>query len=436
MKIFYFTFLALLFFSCQNESKKQTSSPATAESRKADHKAFHSTLKKHINAVSTRDINTLSTLMHPSGTMHMMRPNTPVVYSTDRYIKYHTSWFEDKSWSLTAQITDSNVGDKLGWALTDVTYRNEKPGTNFYTNKMSITYVMEKVDGAWYVISDHSTSIKKTAQDAGYPQIDCKKSCCKEVWSNRVKRKMVSCIGIRDYESSKMWLFDATPDIKDQLHLLNVNGEFSLEGIFLTHAHMGHYTGLMHLGREAKGADAVDVYAMPRMSAYLQDNGPWSQLVQLQNILISSIQNKKEIKLSEDLVVVPIEVPHRDEFSETVGYLIKSTSKKILFIPDIDKWNKWDENISDYIKEVDLALLDGTFFQNGEIWGRDMSQIPHPFIVESIEQFKNLDASEKSKIQFIHLNHTNPLLNKQSDEYKSFLNSDFGLAYEGMTYKL
>ena len=100
--------------------------------------------------------------MHPSGTMHMMRPNTPVVYSTDRYIKYHTSWFEDKNWSLSSQITDSNVGEKLGWALTDVTYRNEKPGTKFYTNKMSITYVMEKVDGQWYVISDHSTSVKKT----------------------------------------------------------------------------------------------------------------------------------------------------------------------------------------------------------------------------------------------------------------------------------
>ena len=164
MKAIYILLLGLLLLSCQNESSTNTSTAttSTAETRKADHKAFHSTLKKHIHATSNRDINTLTTMMHPSGTMHMMRPNTPVVYSTDRYIKYHTSWFEDKNWSLSSQITDSNVGEKLGWALTDVTYRNEKPGTKFYTNKMSITYVMEKVDGQWYVISDHSTSVKKT----------------------------------------------------------------------------------------------------------------------------------------------------------------------------------------------------------------------------------------------------------------------------------
>ncbi len=153
----------LLLVSCQNDSSPtQTTSNTSAETKKANHKAFHSTLKSHINAISKRDVNTLATLMHPSGTMHMLRHNTPVVYSTDRYIKYHTSWFEDDSWKLTAQITDSNVGEKLGWALVDVTYRNEKPNTKFYTNKMLITYVMEKVNGKWYVISDHATSVEKT----------------------------------------------------------------------------------------------------------------------------------------------------------------------------------------------------------------------------------------------------------------------------------
>ena len=273
------------------------------------------------------------------------------------------------------------------------------------------------------------------AQDAGYPQIDCKKSCCTEVWSNRVKRKMVSCIGIRDYESGKMWLFDATPDIKDQLHMLDANGAFSLEGIFLTHAHMGHYTGLMHLGKEAKGANSVNVYAMPKMSDFLKNNGPWSQLVDLKNIDINPIQDKTKLSLSNDLTVTPIQVPHRDEFSETVGYIIASESRKVLFIPDIDKWDKWDENISDYVKDVDLALLDGSFYQNGEIWGRDMSQIPHPFIVESMKHFDELETSDKSKIHFIHFNHTNPLLREESEAYQSFMKTDYKLANEGMTYK-
>lgn len=163
MKTLLACFLGLtLLVSCQNDPAPQTSSKTTAEVTKANHKAFHSTLKAHINAISKRDIQTLTNLMHPSGTMHMMRHNTPVIYSTDRYIKYHNLWFEDNTWKLTAQITDSNVGQKLGWALVDVTYRNEKPNTKFYTNKMLITYVMEKVDDQWYVISDHATSVEKT----------------------------------------------------------------------------------------------------------------------------------------------------------------------------------------------------------------------------------------------------------------------------------
>ena len=31
--------------------------------------------------------------------------------------------------------------------------------------------------------------------------------------------------------------------------------------------------------------------------------------------------------------VTPIQVPHRDEYSETAGYIIKGKNKKALFIP-------------------------------------------------------------------------------------------------------
>eukprot|EP00957_Ditylum_brightwellii_P156501 11911053-Ditylum_brightwellii.AAC.1 len=64
------------------------------------------------------------------------------------------------------------------------------------------------------------------------------------------------------------------------------------DGIFLTHAHIGHYTGLMYLGREALGAVDVPVYAMPRMRSFLKNNGPWSQLVSLGNINIQNLEEK------------------------------------------------------------------------------------------------------------------------------------------------
>lgn len=276
------------------------------------------------------------------------------------------------------------------------------------------------------------------AQDAGYPQTDCIKSCCKDLWHDQSKRKMVSCLGLRDPGSNAVYIFDATPDFKDQLAILKQynSTEDTLAGIFLTHAHMGHYTGLMHLGRESTNAQGIPTYVMPRMQSFLESNGPWDLLVKSENIVLHQLVPLESIELSKDVSVTALQVPHRDEYSETVGYLITGPEKTALFIPDIDKWNKWDTDINTLIGRVDYAFLDGTFYRNGEIWGRDMSQIPHPFIEESMARFSDLPTSEKQKIHFIHLNHTNPLLDEKSKENQSFQDTDYRLAREEQIFVL
>lgn len=274
------------------------------------------------------------------------------------------------------------------------------------------------------------------AQDAGYPQAACSKTCCADVWSGKHPRKMVSCLALIDPESGQRWIFDATPDFKDQLRKLDeiepvAKDAPGLDGIFLTHAHMGHYTGLMHLGREVIGAKNVAVHVMPRMKTYLTNNGPWQQLVNLENIKLAAMIADSAVQVNNQLRVTPFLVPHRDEYSETVGYRIDGPQKSALFIPDIDKWEKWARPIETMIAAVDVAYLDGTFFANGEIPGRDMAQIPHPFIQESIARFIQLPDSEKAKIVFIHLNHTNPALQQGSTARREIENAGFRVAEEG-----
>ena len=175
---------------------------------------------------------------------------------------------------------------------------------------------------------------------------------------------------------------------------------------------------------------------MPRMKKFLETNGPWSQLVDLKNINLTQLHNKSIFSLDKELKVTPFEVPHRDEFSETVGYLIKGPLKSALYIPDIDKWYKWETSIIDKIKEVDYALIDATFYDEKEINYRDISEIPHPFVIESMELFKHLDKKERSKIYFIHLNHTNPLLNSSSEEFRNVMSKGYNVANEGLELKL
>ena len=273
------------------------------------------------------------------------------------------------------------------------------------------------------------------AQDAGAPQISCEKSCCKTRWKSGQK-ELVSALGVLDKTHKAIYLMDATPDLSEQLAQLHTQFTAPLKGIFLTHAHIGHYTGLMYLGKEALGGKEIPVYAMERMQSFLKQNGPWSQLVKDKNIVLKPLLNEKQLKLSSALQLTPLQVPHRDEYSETVGYRIKGPEKSALFIPDIDKWEIWEKDISEEIAKVDYAFLDATFYDGEELGNRDMKQIPHPFVVESIQRFESLPPVEKAKIYFIHLNHTNPLLNKESDAYKNLIKAGYRVAQTGQIFTL
>lgn len=276
------------------------------------------------------------------------------------------------------------------------------------------------------------------AQDAGYPQIDCNKICCQSFYNGEEEKKLVSCLGLVDLETKNKWLFDATPDISEQVQILKSNhldNDKVIDGVFLTHAHIGHYTGLMYFGREAIGGNNIPIYALPRMKSYLENNGPWSQLVTLNNIDIKPLQTDSTIILSSNLKVTPFIVPHRDEFSETVGYKIEGNSKSALFIPDIDKWEVWSRNIINEVKKVDYAFLDASFFADGEL-DRDMSKIPHPFTTETTALFQNESEETKNKIHFIHFNHTNPAI-KGSHPLKDSLQAlGFRFPKEGSLFEL
>ena len=269
------------------------------------------------------------------------------------------------------------------------------------------------------------------AQDAGYPQMNCKKECCAAAWNNSALQKTTSCLSIVDPTTNEQWIIDATPNIKKQLQLLkSKTGTEKIDGVLLTHAHMGHYTGLMHFGREVMGTNGIPVFAMPKMTTFLEENGPWSQLVELENIRLQKLKSDSTFNLNENIKVTPFLVPHRDEFSETVGYEIMINKKTLIFIPDIDKWERWETDITELIKKVDYAFLDATFYKNGEL-KRDMSEIPHPFVEESMELFSSLSDDNKQKVHFIHLNHTNPLLIEGSAAQKEVLEKGFNLAKEG-----
>jgi len=249
------------------------------------------------------------------------------------------------------------------------------------------------------------------AQDGGVPHIGCTQALCVRARRDPARRERVACLGLVDDRAGARFLIDATPDLPSQLDSLNQGRTLAdprrpVDGILLTHAHIGHYTGLMYLGREALGARAVPVYATARMASLLRTSGPWSQLVALGQIELREVEPGREVVLTPSLAVTPVRVPHRDELSDTVGYVVRGRGRSLLYIPDIDKWEKWDRRIEDEVARVEIALLDGTFLSADELPGRSIAEVPHPTVGETMMRL----AAVSSRISFTHLNHTNPLL--------------------------
>ena len=269
-------------------------------------------------------------------------------------------------------------------------------------------------------------------QDAGLPHIGCQHPFCEDSF-NVYEEHYSTSIAVVNSDLKKYILFEATPDITFQLNNLkkNIFDEFLLpESIYITHAHIGHYTGLMYFGREALGAKDLMVKVLPRMSNFLQNNGPWSQLVDINNIKIKEINFGSSTKELANIDITPVKVPHRDEYSETAGYIIKGKNKKALFIPDIDKWEKWDRDLSQLAKEFDFLLIDATFYDSKEI-NRDISEIPHPLVTETIDLLNGLSIENRNKVYFIHMNHTNMMLDPDSELSKLITSKGFNIARLG-----
>lgn len=276
------------------------------------------------------------------------------------------------------------------------------------------------------------------AQDAGYPQAGCYQPHCLPGWRVPTLRRTATSIALVDPAGGSKLLFEATPHLPEQLYRLELEApseSFSFDGVFLTHAHMGHYAGLMHFGHEAMGASKVPVYAMPRMREYLRSNGPWSQLVEFENIALRALEDGATVSLG-GATITPFLVPHRDEYSETVGYRIEGPERTAVFIPDIDKWEDWSTDLAELVRSVDFALIDATFYADGELPERDMSQVRHPYVVESMDRLQSLDATDREKVWFIHINHTNPLLDADSAESRSVRSRGYNVAREGLRLPL
>jgi pyrroloquinoline quinone biosynthesis protein B len=288
-----------------------------------------------------------------------------------------------------------------------------------------------------------TVAVLGTAQDGGVPQAGCYCPNCRRAREDGRYGRMTASLGLYDFGERKAFLIDATPDIRSQLDRMHnrfdragAPGKDIPDGVILSHAHIGHYTGLVFFGFESLNTKNLAVYGSPRMAAFLAGNQPWRFMVESGNLSLKEMAPDEPVILTSRLKIVPFKVPHRDELSDTLGFAVEGPIKKLLYIPDIRNWESWPGSFPDFVSKADYALLDGTFFGRGEVPERDLTAIGHPLIEDSLELLGPVPAKGKTKILFTHFNHSNPVLDPKSLAREDVLSAGFAVAEEGQGFIL
>lgn len=278
------------------------------------------------------------------------------------------------------------------------------------------------------------------AQDAGIPQIACNCKICSAINAGKRKAESPVALGLINNKTGNKFLIEASPDLPNQYQkLINIEKKESLAGILISHAHIGHYAGLMFLGREALNSKEMKVYTSFKMGSFLNENAPWNQLIKLKNINLVNFENLKKFKLDENLYITAIEVKHRNEYADTFGFIIENeeTNSKVFFLPDIDSWNGFEEELKFLFNTCNFLILDATFYTKKEvteITGRDAKEIPHPSIEDTIKFVLDNKLNPK-KVIFTHFNHTNRILHDDKI-YNELIDKGFIISKDGMEIEI
>jgi pyrroloquinoline quinone biosynthesis protein B len=276
-----------------------------------------------------------------------------------------------------------------------------------------------------------------TGQDCGVPHVGCRCTTCTAARQGRFPRRLAASAAIVDREGGRAWLIDASPDMPEQLEAVKdalggVHGSgIPLDGILITHIHMGHYWGLGHLGKEGMMPRGLPVIAPPGVARFLQENRPFRDMVGWGAIEVRKVQPGEDVRLAEGLRVRAERVPHREDFSETVAWLVEGPRQRVLYAPDMDQL---EDGLVDLMGRVDVSLVDGTFFYRDEIPGA-MGTVPHPPVEESMVRLRRVIEAGR-RVVYTHFNHTNPLCDPRSPEFERMVSQGFGIALDGLAFDI
>ncbi len=287
-----------------------------------------------------------------------------------------------------------------------------------------------------------AVTILGTAQDGGVPQPGCMLPCCRTENGEARRVRHPVALGLTDATGTRH-LFEASRALAGQDELWGkADGRdlTSLRSLWLTHGHLGHIDGLGLFGCEAMAMKDIELFCSQSMLELLKNSPTLNRLLTDNNLIPTTFDSGETIQ-TIGFSVETLLVPHRDDHTDTHAFIIGGDDSSLLFLPDHDSWGEtlqlhscdnprqWFSRLG-----VDVVLIDGTFWSEQEVGGRAAS-IGHPPVSQTIELLGERREGDP-RVIFIHLNHSNPLHDKNSEEYAALVKLGWEIAEQGTTFTL
>ena len=285
-----------------------------------------------------------------------------------------------------------------------------------------------------------TVTILGTAQDGGVPQAGCGCPNCNAAFENPERVRFPVSLGVIDNKGGKH-LIEATRALPEQLKIwadtCGYDNPIRPDTVLLTHAHLGHIEGIGQFGKEAMGCQNLTLVASESVISILQNKklmAPFSN---------TDFTSEESLKFEQGGIVFDfIPVPHRDDTSDTHAILVSGENKRVLFLPDHDDWGQTLKSVGytnprDWFQSMGAThvLLDATFWNGEELPGRDMKDVPHPTVEDTLERIQESEL-EGPEIIFIHLNHTNPLNKPNSKQSRMVEAAGCKIGHRGWSIEL
>lgn len=286
------------------------------------------------------------------------------------------------------------------------------------------------------------------AQDGGRPHPGCRRPCCLRALSEPERVRHPTVLAAQDADGG-LHLIDCSRAFVWQWDLLLRSLERTdpaappaPTSVTLTHAHLGHVDGLGLLGTEALDARDIRLHVSGPMAELIAATPAWRELVERGCLRPAAYRSGEAVQLGRGLRMTPIQVPHRDERADTHAILLAGPERRLLHLPDHDTWRQTlaahrAASVRQWLAslEVDIALLDGTFLDDNELPAARQRAVPHPAVSETVHRLGPREPTDP-EVVFIHLNHTNPLLDDDDPAHRLLTEHGHAAGRAGQTWRL